>query len=237
MSLETDNVIVERQRIRDEYRRRKSDVDSSLYGWWQPDVLFSCNERRRIAARMLHEADALPRAGQRCLEVGCGSLGWLGELTGWAVPEKELCGIDLDPLRIDDVRRVLPSADLRIGDATQLPWPDQSFRLVIASTVFTSVLDDGVRSLIANEIMRVMQPGGALLWYDFAVDNPRNPNVRRVTHRELRSLFSPLTGCVRTVTLAPPIARFVTPKSWLLATFLEAIPFLRTHLIAVLTKL
>jgi hypothetical protein len=90
--------------------------------------------------------------------------------------------------------------------------------------------------MIAKEITRVLGPGGALLWYDFAVNNPSNSQVRKVNGRELRELFPQLSGEIKSITLAPPIARFIAPKSWVLATILEAIPFLRTHLIGVLVK-
>jgi len=133
-------------------------------------------------------------------------------------------------------REAFPSADLRVGDASRLPWPDATFRLVVASTTFSSILDPVLRRLVAAEAVRVLAPGGALLWYDLKVDNPRNPNVRGVGRRELAELFPELAGPVRSAALAPPIARAVAPASWLLADFLEAFPFLRTHLIAVLVK-
>lgn len=130
----------------------------------------------------------------------------------------------------------MPAADLRTGDAVALPWEDTTFQLVVASTLFTSVLDNDVRRLIADEIVRVLVPGGALLWYDFAYDNPRNPNVRGIRRAEIKRLFPTLRGKIRTATLAPPLVRLIAPRSWTLATFLEAIPLLRTHLIAVLVK-
>jgi len=133
-------------------------------------------------------------------------------------------------------RGILPLADLRIGDATELPYPSNVFRLVIASTVFTSILDSNVRRLVADEISRVLAKGGALLWYDFAFNNPRNPHVRKVSRKELRSLFPLLTGKIRSVTLAPPLARLIAPWSLTLARLLELIPLLRTHLLAVLVK-
>ena len=101
----------------------------------------------------------------------------------------------------------LPEAELLVGDATDLPWPDNRFRLVVASTILTSVLDDRMRLRIAEEIIRVLAPGGAVLWYDFAVNNPRNSQVRKVDRQELRRLFATLNGPVRSVTLAPPLAR------------------------------
>jgi ubiquinone/menaquinone biosynthesis C-methylase UbiE len=130
----------------------------------------------------------------------------------------------------------LPAADLRVGDASHLPWPASTFRLVVASTVFTSILDGSVRRVVASEATRVLTSDGALLWYDFAVNNPRNAHARGVRRRELRELFPTLRGRIESVTLAPPLARFVARRSWTLATVLEAIPLLRTHLVAVLAK-
>jgi hypothetical protein len=108
--------------------------------------------------------------------------------------------------------------------------------LAIASTVFTAILDLGMRRMVAQEILRVLKPGGALLWYDLAWNNPRNPNVRGVSRKELAALFPQLRGEVRSVTLAPPLARAVAPRSWTLATLLAAVPGLRSHRLAVLIK-
>ncbi len=185
---------------------------------------------------MLKQAGVFPASGHPCLEVGYGSLGWLGELVNWGLRESDLHGIQLDPVRSRRAREILPGADLRCGDASQLPWADESFQLVVVSTVFTSILDQVVRKAVAVEITRVLAKGGALLWYDFAVNNPRNPNVRKVDRSELRGLFPDLHGSIRTATLAPPLARRVVARSWVAATLLEALPPLRTHLVAVLVK-
>ena len=133
-------------------------------------------------------------------------------------------------------REILPSASLYVGDGTRMPWEDETFRLVIASTVFTSILESNVRKVFAEEITRVLAQGGGLLWYDFKVNNPGNPNVKKVARKELETLFPKLKGKIRAATLAPPIAKFIAPRSWMLATILQSVPFLRTHLIAVLVK-
>jgi ubiquinone/menaquinone biosynthesis C-methylase UbiE len=211
-------------------------VDQELYALWQPAEMLMRAERKRIAAWMLQQADVFPKENDQCLEVGFGSLGWLGELITWGVRETELHGIELDPCRAEQARKILPLADLRVGDASELPWASDCFHLVVASTVFTSILEPDIRRIIAGEISRVLKPGGALLWYDFAVNNPRNPHVRRVSRKELRQLFPHLSGDIRSVTLAPPLARLVAPRSWALATVLAAVPWLRTHLLGVLIK-
>ncbi|MDQ3775422.1 MAG: class I SAM-dependent methyltransferase [Pseudomonadota bacterium] len=109
-------------------------------------------------------------------------MGWLGELVCWRIRERDLHGIELDASKVARAREFLPQADLRVGAATELPWPDASFRLVITSTLFTSILDLRVRRRVAQEVVRVMVPSGALLWYDFAFDNPRNPHVRGIAY-------------------------------------------------------
>lgn len=228
--------VAERQRILAEHARREQEIESSWYAPWQPATSLILGTSRRVAAQMLQRASVFPQAQTACLEVGCGSRGWLGDLITWGVREENLHGIELDARRAGGAQQLLPKADLRIGDATNLPWDDETFHLVIASTVFTSILDGSVRRKVADEIQRVLVPGGALLWYDFVRNNPRNPHVRKVGRTEVRKLFPALNGEMRSVTLAPPLARAVAPVSWILATILEGMPWLRTHLIAVLVK-
>lgn len=228
--------LAESDRILAEYRRRASEVPAGRYAPWQPAEILMRSERKRLAAEMLRRAEAFPEAGTPCLEVGCGTLGWLGDLITWGVGERSLHGVDLDGERVRRARRSLPAADLRQGDASSLPWSDSTFGLVIASTVLTSVLDGGARRRIAAEMFRVLRRGGAMLWYDFRVDNPRNPHVRGIGRRELRALFPGLDGEIRSLTLAPPLARLVAPRCYPAAVLLAGIPFLRTHLLAVLTR-
>jgi ubiquinone/menaquinone biosynthesis C-methylase UbiE len=229
-------VALERQRLIAEYDRRDREIGHDLYAPWEPGSKFMLEGRNRQAALMLHELGVFPTLGDQCLEVGFGTIGWLAELLLWGVRESDLHGIDLSESRTRKVHESLSSADLRVGDASELPWNDETFQLVIASTLFTSILDSDVRQMVADEINRVLAPGGALLWYDFAYNNPRNPNVRRVGRDELKHLFPGLSGLIKTATLAPPIARVVARRSWALANVIETIPFLRTHLLAVLIK-
>ena len=223
----------ERERLLAENR---NCTDVARWAPWRPEEIFMRTQRRRVAARLLVRAGAFPKAGQRCLEVGHATLGWLGELLGWGLRETDLHGIELDAERARVAQQAFPSADLRVGDATALPWEGASFQLVIVSTVFSSILNPLVRNYLAREVERVIAPGGALLFYDFAVTNPANDQVRGISRGEILRLFPGLRGEVRTVTLAPPLARAIAPWSWTLATCLEAAPFLRTHLLGVLKK-
>jgi ubiquinone/menaquinone biosynthesis C-methylase UbiE len=234
--LSNDALDEERERIVREMARRRAVVDGQRYEAWQPAASLARSSRVRDAAVMLKRAGVFPSTGARALEVGVGRRGWLPDLIAFGVREPDLAAIDLDATHVDLAKAALPAADVRVGDASALPFADASFDLVVASTLFTSILSDAMRSSVAREIVRVLRPGGALLWYDFAFDNPMNKNVRGIGRRELKRLFDALHGDVRSTTLAPPLARAIAPLSWTAATVLEALPVLRTHLIAVLVK-
>jgi SAM-dependent methyltransferase len=225
-----------RARMIAEYEHRDRVVPGSLYAQYNPGYLLMSQARERASVRMLERAGVFPRPGMPCLEVGYGQLGALGALISWGLRESDLHGIEMDERRAAVAQSALPGADLRVGDARNMPWADGTFALVIAWTVFSSILSDSIRQAVANEIVRVLRPGGALLYYDFAWNNPRNRNVRAVTRPQLRTLFAALPGSIRAVTLAPPLSRLIAPRSWLLATALDSLPFLRSHQVAVLTK-
>ncbi|MEM8934147.1 MAG: class I SAM-dependent methyltransferase [Acidobacteriota bacterium] len=225
----------ERRRMVDENARRRHHADDR-YAPWNPAERLMVDERRRVAATLLHVAGVFPDDATPCLEVGFGDGGWLPELLAWGVAESHLHGAEVDPSRAAGLHRRLPSARLLVTGGASLPWRDRSFGLIIASTVFSSILDDSVRQALADEIVRVLRTDGAVVWYDFAIDNPRNRQVRGMRDRDVRALFPDLDGTIRRVTLAPPLARRIAPWSVTAATCLSALPWLRTHRLAVLRK-
>ena len=93
-----------------------------------------------------------------------------------------------------------------------------------------------MRRDVAAEILRVLRPGGVVVWYDFFVDNPRNPNVRGVHRRQIRALFHGCDVGLSRVTLAPPLARRIVPISWGAAMAIEACRLLNTHYLGVIRK-
>jgi ubiquinone/menaquinone biosynthesis C-methylase UbiE len=233
---DTKRFAAERLRIHKEYRRREREISTDLYAPWDPAEIFMQAGRRRIAAILLHRMGVFPGPNDCCLEIGFGNHGWLVDLLSWGITPDRLYGIELNPERVARAKSLFPNADLQLGDAVQMPWPDETFQLVVASTVLSSVLCQDARGRIAEEVTRVLRPGGALLWYDLAINNPRNPNIRKVDRRELGILFPRLSGEIRSVTLAPPLLRLIVHRSFLAASILESIPFLRTHILAVLIK-
>lgn len=226
----------EAQRIRLEYQRRERERGRDYYALTSTPNLFTRQSQQRALLRGLTKAAIVPVGARRILEIGCGRGQWFSLFEDFGARCDQLAGIDLDPGRLDDARARYPTADLRVGDATQLPWQTGDFELVFQSTVMTSILDSAVRIEVAAEMLRVLAPGGVILWYDFRYNNPSNPNVRGVSPTEIRALFP---GCIvelEAVTLAPPLARRVVPRSWLLAAGLERLRVLNTHLLGVIRR-
>lgn len=213
----------EADRILEELRRREREVPADFYSLDRPANRFLRQGQERALGKALAEIG--PLAGKRVLEVGCGSGNWLEMLRGAA----SLSGIDLDRGRAASAAARFPVADIRSGDASRLPWGSGSFDVVLQSTVFSSILDPEMRRAVASEMLRVLAPGGAILWYDFFVDNPSNPHVRGVRRHEIEALFPGCRVALRRATLAPPLARRIVPVSWKLAALLESLRVLDTH--------
>jgi ubiquinone/menaquinone biosynthesis C-methylase UbiE len=123
------------------------------------------------------------------------------------------------------------------GNAAQLDFADGSFDIVLQATVFTSILDSALKMQVAREMVRVLKPDGVLLWYDFRVNNPRNPDVRGIEREEIERLFSNCRVRLERITLAPPLLRAVAPYSWLGSYLLSAIPWACTHYLGTIQKL
>lgn len=224
----------EADRIREEYRRREREIPEGFYDLDRPANLFLRQGQERALLRALAAERLLPLAGRRTLEVGCGSGNWLEMLERFGARRGDLAGIDLGAERIARAAARFPGADLRAGDASRLPWESGRFDLVLQGTVFSSILDPAMRRAVAAEMLRVLAPGGAVVWYDFFVDNPANPNVRGVRRREIAALFPGCRVRLWRATLAPPVARRVAPLSWTLAALLQALRVLDTHYLGVI---
>lgn len=110
---------------------KKFDVDywdgdrNTGYGGYKYDGRW-----RAVAEEMAKTYDLKP--GDRILDVGCGKAFLLYEFTQ-VVPGISVAGIDVSQYAIDNAKpEVQPF--LKVASATELPYPDQSFDLVISIT-------------------------------------------------------------------------------------------------------
>lgn len=117
--------------------------------------------------RQLEQYALPPRS--RILEVGCGT----GRTSCYAAAQgHEVTGLDIRPEMISKAR--LRAAKDRVpvtflpGDATDLPFPDASFDVVLAESV--SIFTDTAKAL--SEYIRVLRPGGRLYDREMVLRQP-----------------------------------------------------------------
>ena len=220
--------------VAERYARR--DV-GDRYSILRPDVWQSVQERQRATLRLFAREGLSDLSALRLLEVGCGAGGNLLELLRLGFAPGNLSGIELLPERFAMAREVLPTAlNLIEGDALLADVAPASLDIVFVSTVFSSLLDDAFQQRLADAMWRWLKPGGAVLWYDFTLDNPRNRDVRGVPLARVRALFPQGRVKAQRVTLAPPVARLVCRLHPALYTAFNLLPLLRSHVLAWVRK-
>lgn len=217
--------------------QRRAVIPVDRYSRLNPVVNLSVQERQRALISLFSQMGWKSLAELAVLEVGCGSGANLLELIELGADPTRLVGNELLPDRLTAANERLPaSVRLLAGDASQLDLPAATFDIVYQSTVFSSILDNGLQESLARKIWDLVKPGGGVLWYDFTYNNPNNPDVRGVPVSRIKTLFPMAKVRVQRVTLAPPIARRVVPLSPHLYGVLNSLPFLRTHVLCYLEK-
>ncbi len=226
---------VEGDRIRAAYARRTLGAADDRYSWFNDAHMLAVQERERHVLDLLRRHGFAALASLRVLEVGCGVGGWVRDLVRWGVQPQHITAVDLLEDRIAEAARLCPPGiTFKVGNAADLEFAAASFDLVLQSMLFTSVLDGRVRRAAAESMRRVLRPGGAIIWYDYHVNNPNNPDVRGVSRAEIHELFPQCRIDLRRVTLAAPIARRIAPRSRVAYAALHAVPWLRTHYVGLI---
>jgi SAM-dependent methyltransferase len=222
-------------RVREAYARRASAGADDRYDISDPANRFLFEHRARSITGLLAEHRRLPDASTRIIDIGCGNGAVLEEFVGLGATVANCAGIDLLEDRSAAASERLPDADIRAGSARAMPWSDAEFDLALQFTLLSSVLDQNARREIASETLRVLRPGGAILYYDF-IWNPGNRDTRGLRLDDLRSLYSKCDIDARRITLAPPITRALARWSTAACAALETLPFVRTHYLALISR-
>jgi ubiquinone/menaquinone biosynthesis C-methylase UbiE len=127
---------------------------------------YGTDEQRRLIAQADYWRDKLItldlayRPAESLLEIGCG-VGAVLRVLGEQCSGLRLSGLDREPAQIEVARRHLArfEADLRVGDASHLPWADGTFDHVFAMWFLEHLADSGPA---LREAFRVLKPGGTI---------------------------------------------------------------------------
>jgi SAM-dependent methyltransferase len=103
--------------------------------------------------------------GSRVLDVGCGAGDFLAYVDRLGA---SLAGIDPAPGMVEQARARVPRADIRLGTAERIPWPDGQYDLV---TSFNALQFAEDMHAALTELVRVATPGGLVAVSNWAEDD------------------------------------------------------------------
>jgi ubiquinone/menaquinone biosynthesis C-methylase UbiE len=128
---------------------------------------------------------------ERVLDVGCGAGAALAPAARAAA---SAVGVELSPAMAERARAAAPSAEVRVGDASQLEFEDGSFDVVLSA--FTAFfMPDPTAAL--REWRRVLVPGGRIVLSTWAAADPRwafERDIRRAYISEIEPARLRLLG-------------------------------------------
>jgi SAM-dependent methyltransferase len=183
-------------------------TDLAQAHWNRVPLNFSEEERYRDYSWLYEAAEFRHHAGERVLEIGCGS----GcDLLQFAKNGAIATGVDITERHLQLARqRVGGLAAVQYGSACRLPFEDASFDYVYSHGVIHHI---DTPELAARELLRVLRPGGRFnvhvyaLWSESTaiyllkhgrdwkrhVENSTDPvYIQLYTGRRLRLLFAPI---------------------------------------------
>ena len=164
---------------------------------------------RELDAYRFEKLDYLPRlvnfagyAGRPVLEIGCG----IGtDLARFAQGGARVSGVDLSETAVHLARGNLAhlglEGDLRVGDGTALPWPDERFDLVYCHGVLQYAADP--RGIVREAHRVLAREGEAIFmaynrrswlawmsrWFGVGLEHGDAPALRLYTKAELNELL------------------------------------------------
>jgi SAM-dependent methyltransferase len=100
--------------------------------------------------------ELVPPAGRATLDLGCGEGRVARDL---AARGHRVTGVDGSPTLLEAARQAHPEGRYLVADSADLPFPDDSFDLVVAYCVLMDV--DDLPGTVA-QLGRVLEPGGRL---------------------------------------------------------------------------
>ena len=165
----------------------------------------------------------------KVIEIGCSSGNMINILKKVGINDKNIFGIDIRSERLKLTKKKYPRSNIITMNATNITFGNDSFDIITVFTLFSSIIDPDIRKNIAEEIIRILKPGGVILFYDVRYNNPFNKNLVAIRMREIKKLFPKMQFKVERVTILPPLVRMLGKANSHLYKYLSSINFLNTH--------
>ncbi|HET9261317.1 MAG TPA: class I SAM-dependent methyltransferase [Acidimicrobiia bacterium] len=146
---------------------------SPLFAWFY--AIRYRNPKSNVAVIDMATLDA----EDRFLDVGCGP----GAAIEYAAATgAEVAGVDPSPSMVERAARRVPTADVRVGSAEEIPFPDDQFTVVgnVSSFHHWADRDAGLR-----EVLRVLAPGGRLHIMELMIKEGKDGHGLNPTELEL----------------------------------------------------
>jgi ubiquinone/menaquinone biosynthesis C-methylase UbiE len=221
-----------RSRYASKYRLNWRDYQYRWHPRHQQSVYYRQGQERALVD-LFNEAGAHLDT-LRILDVGCGSGGLMRFLVSLGADPTCMVGCDLLDSRLEQAQRMNPGLSYLSSDAARLPFRAATFDMVSQFTVFSSVSPTMQRE-IAGEMIRVLKPGGGILWYDMRGPLPSGP-LQGIERDDLLALFP---GCELQAlrALHAALSPRLLPHGRLWAELADTLPWLRrSHYLALLMR-
>jgi ubiquinone/menaquinone biosynthesis C-methylase UbiE len=169
-------------------------VPAAGHDWALPlyDPLVRLSGMGKLRDKLVERAEL--RAGQRLLDIGCGTGSLLLALKR-RMPETHVTGLDPDPKALGIAHAKAQRAGLAVqldrGFSDRMPYSDGSFQHVFSSFMFHHLEPQQKRATL-REVRRVLAAGGVLHLLDFRDDPHAKSPIMRVLHAA--SLHEKLAG-------------------------------------------
>ena len=154
------------QRIEHEIEHGKklmAEGAEDVWNWASPAGMVRADRR---AGYFVKQARITSK--DKVLEIGCGT--GLFTRKVYALTKASIIATDISEELLTEARQLLPEATFKIDDAMNLSFPDNTFDVVFGSSVLHHL--EMERSI--KEILRVLKPGGRMV---FAEPNMINPQI------------------------------------------------------------
>ena len=146
-----------------------SDLEPGESDSWNPvSNEFELGYRLSLfyAATKCMELCEIPIKDLKFLDLGSGNGRSTRMYIDLGLRPEQLTAVDLRPNSIALAKSLHPAINYAVYDGERTEFEDSTFNWIQAATVFTSIADKDHRRHVANEIMRLLAPGGYVFYFD-----------------------------------------------------------------------